>query len=594
MPGQYFNMPLKQSCMRLRALRPGENLLFADGTLPGCCMSLVIRILLFMLTAGLLAPSPAMADLASDPPASLAGRLRPVKDFKLDALDVQARESILVARRKLNEELQSDPEQPEHLAAAYGELGGLYQVNSIFPPAEDCYYNARQLDPDRFTWIYYAAYLSEDDGRMREALERYEQARKLRPDYKAIDVRLGNVLLDLNELDRAQAEYEKVVDVDGLEAASLFGLGQIALLRRDYDSAIDAFTRALAAEPGASRIHYPLAQALRAVHRNDEARVHLAMRGDNTPSILDPQIESLDALKIGSRIHFINAMKAIREKDYAAASEGFAQGLAIEPDNVHARISYARSLYLSGDKEGARKALEDALAREPENSLCLFLLGVLAQEEGDAGKAADYYRSAIRFTPDHPGAQQYLADQYYRQGDYKAAAQHYAGSISGEPENLVATIPYIDALLLSGAPADTLKSVLENAVKRFPEYPGFGPLQIMLQAGSPDAAIRNPEAALESARQLNEQAMIPPNQELLALALASTGDYQGAIDIEEQLLSYAQRAMPAEAERVSKMLAYYRDGTLPPLDELINHKALQPAKFNAEVAFRDYPAARPY
>jgi tetratricopeptide (TPR) repeat protein len=558
-------------------------------------MSFVYRIFLLSFTACLLAGSPSMAaDLASDPPASLAGSLRAITDFKLDALDAQARDSIQLARRKLNEALQSEPVQSDTLAAAYGELGGLYQVHFLLPAAEDCYHNARQLAPGEFSWVYYAAHLSEDDGRTREALERYEQARKLKPGYKALTVRLGNVLLDLNELERAQAAYEQVVNIAGLEAASLYGLGQIALLKRDYDTAIDAFTRALAVEPAASRIHYPLAQALRATQRNDEARAQLTMRGDEPPSIKDPQIESLESLKIGSRIHFINAMKATRQKDYAAASEGFAQGLAIEPDNVLARTSYARTLYLADDKNGARQALEAALAVQPDNPLGLFLLGVLAEEEGDAGKAADNYRRAIQYAPDHSGAHQYLADQYYHQGNYTAAAQHYASSIRGEPDNLAATIPYMGTLLLSDASAATLMSGLETAIERFPEYPGFRPLQIMLQASSPDAEIRDPEAALKSAQQLNEQYMTPPNQELLALALAATGDYREAITIEENLLSYAQRAMPAEADRVAKTLAYYQGKTLPLLDELINHAALQPAKFNATLAFRDYPAARPY
>ena len=135
---------------------------------------------------------------------------------------------------------------------------------------------------------------------------------------------------------------------------------------------------------------------------------------------------------------------------------------------------------------------------------------------------------------------------------------------------------------------------LESAVQRFPEYPGFQPLQILLLAGSSNAEIRDPEAALKIAQQLNDQYPTPQYQELLALALAATGNYQEAITIQENLLSFAQRAMPVEVGRVAKTLAYYQDKTLPPLDELIDHAALQPARFNATAEFRDYPATRPY
>jgi len=549
-------------------------------------MSFVYRIPLLTLISCLLAAAPAMAgDVASDLPASLSGSLRAIPEVNVDNLDAVGRESIQTARRQLNEALQTQPVQFDRLAAAYGELGGLYQVHRVFPPAEACYQNVLQLAPGEFHWSYYAAYLADKDGRTREAMERYRRAREMDPGYKALMVRLGNVLLEA---------FEEVVNAAGLEAASLYGLGQVALLKRDYDTAIDLFTRALEYEPAASRIHYPLAQALRAKQRNDEAKAQLAMRGDQPPSFSDPQIESLEALKTGSRAHFRNAMDAIKLQDYKAASEAFAQGLAMEPDNTRARISYARTLYLTGDKSGARQALEAALAGQPDESLGQFLLGVLAEEEGDAGKAADYYRRTIHYAPDHTGAHQHLADQYYHQGNYTAAARHYASSIKGEPENLAATISYLGTLLLTDAPATTLMTSLDTAIQRFPEYPGFQPLRILLLAGSNKPGIHDPEAALKSAQQLNEQSPTPPNQELLALALAATGNYQQAITIQENLLSFAERAMPAEVERVAKTLAYYQDKTLPPLDELINHAALQPAKFNATAAFRDYPAHRPY
>ena len=558
-------------------------------------MSFLFRVQRLTLIVCLLATAPIMAaDTASDLPASLAGSLRPIKDVKLDDLDTQARDSIQLARQELNEALQAQPVQTDRLAAAYGELGALYQVHFVFPAAEDCYHNAMQLDPTEFRWVYYAAWLFDTNGSTLQALALYEQARTLKPGYKALMVRLGNALLDLNELDQAQAAYKQVVDATGLEAASLYGLGQVALLRRDYDTAIDAFTRALTYDPAASRIHYPLAQALRATQRNDEAKTQLALRGDQPPSFRDPQIESLEALKIGSRIHFIQAMKAIKLQDYAAASEAFAGGLGSEPDNVLARISYARTLYLVDNKTESRQALEAALAIQPDNSLGLFLLGILIEEQGDTDTAAGFYHRAISHTPDHAGAHHYLANQYYRQGNYTTAAQHYASSIKGEAGNLGASVPYIGTLLLSDAPAATLMPALETAIDRFPEYPGFRSLQILLQAGSRDPAIHDPKTALKSAQQLNELYRIPPHQELLALSYAANGDYEQATAIQEELLAYLQQAIPTEADRAGLNLSYYQQGKRPPLDELIDHSALQAPAFNATAPFRDYPAPRPY
>ena len=558
-------------------------------------MSILDSLRFSTLAAFLLGSTAVLAgDAASSLPADLAGRLHAITEVNLDDMDKQARDSILAARRRLDEIVQAQPLQPESLATAYGELGGLYQAHLVFPTAADCYHNAMQLAPNEFRWVYYAAWLADTDGRTRQALAYYEQARELKPGYKAVMVRMGNILLDLNELERAQAAYEEVVETTGLEAAAQYGLGQIALLQRDYDTAINAFTRALEHDPAASRIHYPLAQALRATQRNDEAKAQLAMLGNQPPTFRDPQIESLEALKVGSRIHFLQAMKAIKRQDYAEAGQAFASGIEMEPDNVPARISYARTLYLSGDSSGARQAMEAAVARQPDNSLGLFLLGVLTEEEGDAIRAAGYYRQAIAHTPDHAGANFYLANQYYRTDKLAPAVTHYASSIAGEAGFLSAYMPYIGALILSDAPATTLKTVLETAVRQFPENPVFRAMQIMLLAASHDTAIQDPETALRSAQQLNDRYRIPPHQELLALAYAATGNYQQATAIQEALLSYAQQHMPTETDRVAGTLSYYREGKLPPLDDLIDRSALQAPPFNANATLRDYPTARPY
>lgn len=558
-------------------------------------MELVSRIRLLTVAAFLLTCSPfAAGDSASSQPATRSGSLRSIADINLDDMDKQARDSIHSARQRLNEILQTQTAEPDKLATAYGELGGLYQAHLVFPAAADCYHNAMQLAPDEFRWVYYAAWLADTDGRTRQALEHYEHARKLKPGYKAVMIRMGNILLDLNQQEQAQTAFAEVVDTAGLEAAALYGLGQIALLQREYDTAIAAFTSALEYDPAASRIHYPLAQALRATQRNDEAKAQLAMLGDQPPTFRDPQIESLEALKVGSRIHFLQAMKAIKRQDFAAASMAFAEGVDMEPDNVPARISYARTLYLTGDKHGAWQAMDAALALQPDNPLGLFLQGVLTEEQGDIDKAAEYYLRAIHQAPDHAGANFYLANQYYRQGRLTAAVQHYASSIEGEAGYLSAYIPYIGALILSDAPATTLKTVLATATRQFPENPVFQAMQIMLLASSRETAIRDPETALKLAQQLNDRHRIPPHQELLALAYAATGNHEQATTIQEELLSYAQQFMPSEAERVARTLSYYREDKLPPLEDLIDRSALQAPPFDASATLRDYPTTRPY
>lgn len=541
-------------------------------------------LILLCLLAG--APLPAIDNAAQVP--DRPEHLRNITEIDLGDLDPANRDTIINARNHLNTALQSGA-GPAELANAYGELGALYQVHKVFQPADDCYENAKQLDPDNFRWAYYSAYLAADTGRIELALARYEQARTLNPGYQALRVRMADAWLALNEQDKAREAYESVVSATGLEAASLYGLGQIALLNRDFDSAIDYFNRALQQDPDASRIHYPLAQALRAVQRNEEARRHIALRGDTLPAIKDPQIESLLAMKRGAAIHFVHAMHAINRHDYHDASEAFAQGLSKEPDNAVARISYARTLYLSNREDEARRELERSLTALPDNTLALFLLGVLIEEAGDPAKAAGFYRQALQRDPAHAGANFYLANQYYRKQQYARAASHYAESIQADPGNMAAYLPYLGTLLHTGVSNQEIMDFLQSAILQFPGHTVFIAWQVRFLATS------DPVQAHALAQQLVEQQSIPPHLEVLALACAHRGDFEKAFAVQEELVSLAiWSAPPGESQRLTRVLTAYQGRELPARDDVMDWQTLQPPPFNGVGPFRNYPAPRPY
>jgi tetratricopeptide (TPR) repeat protein len=451
-----------------------------------------------------------------------------------------------------------------------------------------------QLAPGQFRWVYYEAYLAIEAGEMKSAVERLEAARKLRPDYLAITLRLADAWLDLNELEKAKTTYKQVVEADGLQAASLYGLGQIALLQRDHAAAIDYFQRALAIQPEANRIHYSMSQALRAAGQSDSAREHLALRGDQQPSIKDPQVESLEALKKGSRMHFIRGMKATRKHDYPAALDAFARGLEREPENMNARISYARTLYLLDNRKQAKLELESVVSKEPSSVMAWFLLGVLEEEASATDTAIRHYREALRQDPDHAGARFFLANSYYRQGHYDRAMEEFATSIRTDPEHMAVYLLYAGALLQAGRGNEEILAVIETAIQHFPEQPLPGYLHIQLLACTDGKAGCNAAQALASARQIHKQQPIPPHRELLALALAAAGQFDEAIAVQEALVTEAIKMAPDEAERLKGNLSGYQSGQLPKAEQLFTWHLVQAPPVFGIGAFRDYPTSRPY
>jgi tetratricopeptide (TPR) repeat protein len=534
-------------------------------------------------------------DSLSTLPPAWGGRLLPIPVPELEGQPDDIRSGLDEARDAVNALLQKREASAVELARAYGELGGLYQVNFLRRSAEQCFQNAMRLEPENFRWAYYAAWLAARTGQTELALARYEHARTLKPDYYPLTLRMADTWLDVDEIDKAQAAYQQVVDIPGLQAPALYGLGQIALLRRDYTTAVDDFSQALKLDPAATRIHYPLAQALHALKRDAEAREHLAQRGERLPAARDPLVQELDAMKNSASRYFVRGMKAILDDhDYPAAATAFAKGLEAEPNNANARVSYARALYLSGQKDKAREALEQALAVQPENTLGLFLLGLLDDEAGDVSGAEARYNRVLELDPGHGGAHFFLANHDWRQGDYSAAARHYSAAIADDPRNVPARLFYLDSLDKTGAPSAKIKTSLEAAVQYSPEQPMFTLRLISLLATSREEGIRNPPRALRLARELAAQQATPPAREALAVAYAATGDFKQAAAIQEELVSLAVWTQPAEAERLSRELAAYRKGKMPAARDVPRAPALQAPPIDGAGPFRDYLAARPY
>ncbi len=533
-------------------------------------------------------------DAVANPPADGAThKLQSVPLPKTDNLDEDARSRLEETRAQVNAALQGAAATRD-LADAYGELGALYQVHVLHRPADQCYANAIALDPENFRWAYLSAYHAASTGHMPLAVQRYRQARTLDPGYKALVVRLADAFLDLNELDQARAAYEEVVNETGLEAAALYGLGQIALLQRDYEAAITYLNRSLKTDPAASRVHYALAQALRAVKRNAEAKTHLALRGDALPTIRDPHIESLEAMKSGAHVHYLRAMKAVNRHDHEAARDHFALGLAKEPDNAIAMVSYARALYLTGQVTEARTTLERVITLQPDNTLGLFLLGILAEQGGDTARALEYYHQVLAHEQAHAGAHYYLGNHHFRQQKHRQAMTHYQQALASDARYSAAYTPYLGALLEAGASDSMLMQTLKDAIQYFPEQTLFRSLQARLLATSSDPQLNDPQEALRLAQQLVKEQRIPPHLEVLALAKAANGRFEQAAAILDEVLMQIVWSMPGESARLGEDQVAYKAGKLPAADARQGWPRIQPPVFDAQGPFRNYPAAKPY
>jgi tetratricopeptide (TPR) repeat protein len=101
------------------------------------------------------------------------------------------------------------------------------------------------------------------------------------------------------------------------------------------------------------------------------------------------------------------ALRKLKRWDDGAAT--FQKAIELGGDNADTRNELAICLMEMQDYTGARKQLETALRREPENVKLISNLGVLALRKGDDDEAASFFRAVLEIEPDDPMAQEYFS-----------------------------------------------------------------------------------------------------------------------------------------------------------------------------------------
>src|SRR5207247_11139614 len=149
------------------------------------------------------------------------------------------------------------------LSEAYGMMGEAYHAYSLLAPARECYLNAGGLASKDFRWVYLLGRLDQQEGRIDDAIRRYQIASQLRPDYVAVPLNLGDIYLQTNRLEEAERSFKTPLQIERSNAAAYYGLGQVALSSRSYSQDIKYFETALASAREANRLHDSLAMAYR-------------------------------------------------------------------------------------------------------------------------------------------------------------------------------------------------------------------------------------------------------------------------------------------------------------------------------------------
>lgn len=455
-------------------------------------------------------------------------------------------------------------------ARGYGELGKVYHSYNYFDAAAACYRNAVELDPGGYRWRHLLSLALRDDGETDGALAAAEAAVEAAAsgrgsdmvERRAVHYNLGVLYLRDGRFAEAENMLAPLSAADE-SGAVWYALGQVAAQVDRPDAAVKAYREAADRAPKDRAVLSALGAELRRLGEQDEARIYLqraATAADRSPSAPDPLRSEVSQLNQSATSLNRRAGAASRAGNRSRAATLYRRALEADPHHPTARINLAVSLDQLGQRHQAVFELEKALEAQPNAANAHLALGRVLAKAGDLEEALERLKQARELAAE------------------KAAPALWAAAVTGHargvPEGLrmfdeaLALFPGDEGLtrgkarmLALGGRYREAATLLADYVKRAPECMGCRHYLARLRAAAPDAAVRDGRVALDEARALVEIERDVARTETLAMALAETGDFAGAVREQRLAVKRLRNARLEEVRaRAQERLALYEAG----------------------------------
>lgn len=410
------------------------------------------------------APSAAVAALERPatpaPPAGPAPTTLPPKrigDFDIPRIDlVGLPRAVRMEIISAYDEAANSPDVP----ARIGELGMYYHAVGNSLDAIPCFDRASRLEPKELRWWYYLALAHIATYNTQKAIESFESAIRVDPNYPAAMVQLADLLQE-SDPSRSLELYQAALKLSPWDARAHLGLGEVALQKGDLDGAETHITKTLELAPKFGEANGAMARLMTARGRSEEAAHYLELEksGAQPPLVNDPLLIDLlrraaggdDLLILAERLsragqvdHAIAILQQAIEKNSSAISTRHALGVLLgikgrfseaaqefrfvlqkNPYQFKTMVDLARALMRLGNYTEADQLLREVLTSGAYDARAVILYGDLLLETGRAEDAVRYLQGVSKVRPDFVDSHMALAKGMVCLQKFDAAIESY-------------------------------------------------------------------------------------------------------------------------------------------------------------------------
>lgn len=225
----------------------------------------------------------------------------------------------------------------------------------------------------------------EEQGRIAEAMARYDAAVQADPRCARAHLNRGNVLLAGARVNEARSAYQLAIACDPKYAAGHFNLGNLNASAGEFAPALVNYQQAIDLKPDFADAFIAMANALDSLGRTAEA-------ADSYQSAL--------AINPGyAEVHWNIALLAMKQGRLPEAAASLRKAIDLRPDYVAAHCTLARVLSTLGDASSAEASLRRARAIEPESAEILWELALVLQSREKYEEAVELLTRVLERAP---------------------------------------------------------------------------------------------------------------------------------------------------------------------------------------------------
>lgn len=257
-------------------------------------------------------------------------------------------------------------------------------------------------------------------GRTKNALDDFNAAVKLLPEYAAIYNNRGNLLLSLGLTKEAIKDFDRALLLAPGYAAAYNNRAGALSKQREWRQAVEDFTQAVRLAPSNPA---PLSGRGRAYLKLN--RPHAAMRD------FSRSVEADARFAVGYRDR---AEAFLRLEEYEAAIEDLSRAIAFDVNNPEIYVVRGRAYLATENLVAAVKDFSRALEIDPRSTSALELRGLTYALSGATDEASRDLNGALQLNPRSAVAFAYRAFVYKQLGQLEVARKDIDNALELGPE----------------------------------------------------------------------------------------------------------------------------------------------------------------